>query len=71
MTFDGNPEPVQFIQPNVHHRAGFSVGKHDGFADQFGKLAAWARGDGQGTLYKKRSAPDHFPVNRGARFSTK
>jgi hypothetical protein len=36
MTFDGNPEPVQFIQPNVHHRAGFSVGKHDGFADQFG-----------------------------------
>jgi hypothetical protein len=36
MTFDGNPEPVQFIQPNVHHRAGFPVGKHDGFADQFG-----------------------------------
>ena len=36
MTFDGNPEPVQFIKPNVHHRAGFSVGKHDGFADQFG-----------------------------------
>jgi hypothetical protein len=36
MTFDGNPKPVQFIQPNVHHRAGFSVGKHDGFADQFG-----------------------------------
>jgi hypothetical protein len=36
MTFDGNPEPVQFIQPNVHHRAGFSVGKHDGLADQFG-----------------------------------
>jgi hypothetical protein len=30
MTFDGNPEPVQFIQPNVLDRAGFFVGKHDG-----------------------------------------
>jgi hypothetical protein len=36
MTFDGNPKPVQFIQPNVFDRACLSVGKHDGFADQFG-----------------------------------
>ncbi len=36
MTFDGNPKPVQFIQPNVFDRASLSVGKHDGFADQFG-----------------------------------
>jgi hypothetical protein len=36
MTFDGNPKPVQFIQPNVLDRASLSVGKHDGFADQFG-----------------------------------
>jgi hypothetical protein len=36
MTFDGNPKPVQFIQPNVLDRACLSVGKDDGFADQFG-----------------------------------
>jgi hypothetical protein len=36
MTSDGNPEPVQFIQPNVLDRACLSVGKDDGFADQFG-----------------------------------
>ncbi|MEH2496883.1 hypothetical protein V1294_003362 [Bradyrhizobium sp. AZCC 1678] len=36
MTFDGNPKPVQFIQPNVLDPACLSVGKHDGFADQFG-----------------------------------
>jgi hypothetical protein len=36
MTFDGNPKPAQFIQPNVLDRACLSVGKHDGFADQFG-----------------------------------
>jgi len=36
MTFDGNPKPVQFIEPNVLDRACLSVGKHDGFADQFG-----------------------------------
>src|SRR5258708_15698129 len=36
MTFDGNPKPVQFIQPNVLDFACLSVGKHDGFADQFG-----------------------------------
>jgi hypothetical protein len=36
MTFDGNPEPVQFIQPNVLDRACLSVGKDDTFADQFG-----------------------------------
>jgi hypothetical protein len=28
MTFDGNPKPVQFIQPNVLDRACLSVGKH-------------------------------------------
>ena len=31
MTFDGNPKPVQFIEPNVLDRACLSVGKHDGF----------------------------------------
>ena len=36
MTFDGNPKPVQFIQPNVLDSACLSVRKHDGFADQFG-----------------------------------
>ena len=36
MTFDGNPKPVQFIQPSVLDRACLSVRKHDGFADQFG-----------------------------------
>ena len=36
MTFDGNPKPVQFIQRNVLDPACLSVGKHDGFADQFG-----------------------------------
>jgi hypothetical protein len=36
MTFDRNPKPVQFIQPNVLDRACLSVGKDDGFADQFG-----------------------------------
>ena len=36
MTFDGNPKPVQFIQPNVVDRACLPVGEHDGFADQFG-----------------------------------
>jgi hypothetical protein len=36
MAFDGNPKPVQFIQPNVLNRACLSVRKHDGFADQFG-----------------------------------
>src|SRR5260221_13616161 len=35
MTFDGNPKPVQFIQPNALDRACFSAGKHDSFADQF------------------------------------
>ena len=37
MTFDRNPKPVQFIQPNVLDRAGLSVGKDDGLADQFGR----------------------------------
>jgi hypothetical protein len=36
MTFDRNPKPVQFIQPNVLDRACLSVGKDDGFAYQFG-----------------------------------
>ena len=36
MTSDRNAEPVQFIQPNVLDRACLSVGKDDGFADQFG-----------------------------------
>jgi len=36
MTFDRNPKPVQFIQPNLLDRACLSVGKDDGFADQFG-----------------------------------
>jgi hypothetical protein len=36
MTFDRNPKPVQFIQPNVLDRACLSVGKDDGFADRFG-----------------------------------
>jgi len=36
MTFDGNPKPVQFIQPNVFDSACLSVGERDGFADQFG-----------------------------------
>jgi hypothetical protein len=36
MACDGNPKPVQFIQPNVLDRARLSVGEHDGFADQFG-----------------------------------
>jgi hypothetical protein len=36
MTFNRNPEPVQFIQPNVLDRACLSVGKDDGFADQLG-----------------------------------
>ena len=36
MTCDGNPKPVQFIQPNVLDGACLSVGEHDGFADQFG-----------------------------------
>lgn len=35
MTFDRNPKPVQFIQPNVLNRACLSVGKDDAFADQF------------------------------------
>jgi hypothetical protein len=29
MTFDGNPKPVQFIQPNVLDRACLSVRKHE------------------------------------------
>ena len=33
MTCDGNPKPVQFIQPNILDRACLSVGKHDGFAE--------------------------------------
>ena len=36
MACDGNPKPVQFIQPNVLDRACLSVSKHDGIADQFG-----------------------------------
>jgi hypothetical protein len=36
MTFDRNPKPMQFIQPNVLDCACLSVGKDDGFADQFG-----------------------------------
>ena len=36
MTFDRNPKPVQFIQPKLLDRACLSVGKDDGFADQFG-----------------------------------
>jgi len=36
VTCNGNPKPVQFIQQNVLDRACLSVGKHDGFADQFG-----------------------------------
>jgi hypothetical protein len=32
MTFDRNPKPVQFIQPNVLDRACLSVGKDDGLA---------------------------------------
>jgi len=36
MTFDRNPKPVQFIQPNVLDRACLSVGKDNGFADEFG-----------------------------------
>jgi hypothetical protein len=36
MTFDRNPKPVQFIQPNVLDRACLSVGKDDGLADQLG-----------------------------------
>ena len=36
MTFDGNPKPVQFIQPNVLDRTCLSVGKDYCFADQFG-----------------------------------
>src|ERR1700704_1299846 len=36
MTFNGNPKPVQFIEPNVLDRACLSVGKHDDFADPFG-----------------------------------
>src|SRR4029450_6366221 len=38
MTSDGNPKPVQFIQPNVLDRARLSVGKHDAFSDQFALL---------------------------------
>lgn len=40
MTFDRNPKPVQFIQPNVLDRACFSICKDDGFADQFGLCLA-------------------------------
>ena len=40
MTFDGNPKPVQFIQPNVLDRTCLSVRKHDAFADQFGSRRA-------------------------------
>jgi len=36
MTFDRNPEPVQFIQPNVLDRACLSVGQDGGLAGQFG-----------------------------------
>jgi hypothetical protein len=36
MTCDGDPKPVQFIEPNVLDGACLSVGEHDGFADQFG-----------------------------------
>jgi hypothetical protein len=36
MTFDRNPQPVSFIQPNVFHRTCLSIGKDDGLADQFG-----------------------------------
>ena len=36
MTCDRNAKPVQFIQPNVLDRACLSIGKDDGFADQFG-----------------------------------
>jgi hypothetical protein len=42
MTFDRNPKPVQFIQPNVLDRACHSVGKDDGFADQFGLRAPYS-----------------------------
>src|SRR5258706_10875011 len=37
MTFDRNPKPVQFIQPNVLDRACLSVGKDDGFATEDGR----------------------------------
>jgi hypothetical protein len=33
MTFDRNPKPVQFIEPNVLDRACLSVSKDYGFAD--------------------------------------
>jgi hypothetical protein len=36
MTFDRNPKPVQFVQPNVLDRTRLSVAEHDGFADHFG-----------------------------------
>jgi hypothetical protein len=36
MTSDRNPKPMRFIQPNALDRAGLSVGKDDGLADQFG-----------------------------------
>jgi hypothetical protein len=36
MTFDRNPQPVQFIQPDVLDCPCLSVGQDDGFADQFG-----------------------------------
>jgi hypothetical protein len=36
MASNRNPKPVQFIQPNVLDGACLSVGKDDGFANQFG-----------------------------------
>ena len=34
MTFDGNPKPVQFIQPNVLYCPGLSIIENYGLADK-------------------------------------
>jgi hypothetical protein len=36
VALDRNSKAVEFIEPNVLDRPGFSIAKDDGFADKFG-----------------------------------
>src|SRR5262249_17731844 len=53
MTFDRNPEPVEFIQADVVHCARLSVGENDGFADQFRLRLAILGQDPQRTAFNR------------------
>lgn len=35
VSLDGDAHAVKFVQPNILNRPGFSIGKNDGFADEF------------------------------------